>query len=47
VEGHVLIDIHNEGALDEFERRDPAQHDAVASDKLRIPAALKRAWGRA
>jgi FMN phosphatase YigB (HAD superfamily) len=45
VEGHVLIYIHKEEALDDVERRYPAQHYVLVDDKLRILAAVKKAWG--
>jgi FMN phosphatase YigB (HAD superfamily) len=45
VEGNVLIYIHKEEALDDVERRYPAQHYVLVDDKLRILTAVKRAWG--
>ena len=45
VEGHVLIYIHKEKALDDVERRYPAEHYVLVDDKLRILAAVKKAWG--
>jgi hypothetical protein len=45
VEGHVLIYVHKEEALADVERRYPADHYVMVDDKLRILAALKRAWG--
>jgi FMN phosphatase YigB (HAD superfamily) len=45
VEGHVLIYIHKEEALDDVERRYPAQHYVLVDDKLRILTAVKRTWG--
>jgi FMN phosphatase YigB (HAD superfamily) len=45
VDGHVLIYIHKEDALDDIERRYPAQHYVIVDDKPRILAALKEAWG--
>ncbi len=45
VEGHVLIYIHKEEALADVERRYPADHYVMVDDKLRILAALKKAWG--
>ncbi len=45
VEGHVLIYIHKEEALEDVERRYPAQHYVLVDDKLRILAAVKQAWG--
>src|SRR5262250_3795517 len=44
VGGHVLIYIHKEEALDDVERRYPADHYVVVDDKLRILAAVKRFW---
>ncbi len=44
VEGHVLIYIHKEEALDDVERRYPAQHYVLVDDKLRILTAIKKAW---
>ena len=45
VDGHVLIYIHKEEALDDVERRYPAQHYVIVDDKPWILAALKKAWG--
>jgi len=45
VEGNVLIYIHKEEALDDVERRYPANHYVVVDDKLRILTAVKKAWG--
>jgi hypothetical protein len=45
VEGHVLIYIHKEEALDDVIRRYPAEHYVVVDDKLRILAAIKKSWG--
>jgi len=44
VDGNVLIYIHKEGALDDVERRYPAQHYVLVDDKLRILTAVKQAW---
>jgi FMN phosphatase YigB (HAD superfamily) len=44
VDGRVLIYIHKEEALDDVERRFPAEHYVVIDDKLRILAAVKRFW---
>ena len=44
VDGHVLIYIHKEDALDDVERRYPAEHYVLVDDKLRILAAVKRLW---
>jgi FMN phosphatase YigB (HAD superfamily) len=45
VEGNVLIYIHKEEALDDVERRYPADHYVLVDDKLRILSAVKKAWG--
>jgi FMN phosphatase YigB (HAD superfamily) len=45
VDGHVLIYIHKEDMLDDVERRYPARHYVLVDDKLRILAAVKKAWG--
>jgi FMN phosphatase YigB (HAD superfamily) len=45
VKGHVLVYVHKEEALADVERRYPADHYVVVDDKLRILAALKKAWG--
>jgi FMN phosphatase YigB (HAD superfamily) len=45
VGGHVLIYIHKEEALDDVQRRYQALHYVIVDDKLRILAAMKRAWG--
>ena len=44
VDGRVLIYIHKEEALDDVERRFPAEHYVLVDDKLRILAAVKRFW---
>ena len=44
VEGHVLIYIHKEKALDDVERRYPAEHYVLVDDKLRILTAVKKIW---
>jgi FMN phosphatase YigB (HAD superfamily) len=44
VAGHVLIYVHKEEALDDVERRYPAEHYILVDDKLRILAAVKKAW---
>jgi FMN phosphatase YigB (HAD superfamily) len=44
VEGNVLIYIHKEEALDDVERRYPAQHYVLVDDKLRILTAVKKVW---
>src|SRR5580692_2373921 len=45
VDGRVLIYIHKEEALDDVERRFPAEHYVLIDDKPRILAAVKRFWG--
>jgi len=45
VDGHVLIYIHKEEALDDVERRYPAEHYVLVDDKLRILEAVKQFWG--
>jgi FMN phosphatase YigB (HAD superfamily) len=45
VDGRVLIYIHKEQALDDVERRFPAEHYVLVDDKPRILAAVKRSWG--
>jgi FMN phosphatase YigB (HAD superfamily) len=45
VDGHVLIYIHKEEALDDVERRYPAKHYVLVDDKLRILTAVKKNWG--
>jgi FMN phosphatase YigB (HAD superfamily) len=44
-DGHVLIYIHKEEALDDVERRFPAEHYVLVDDKLRILDAAKKVWG--
>jgi FMN phosphatase YigB (HAD superfamily) len=44
VDGHVLIYIHKEEALDDVERRYPAEHYVLVDDKLRILTAVKQIW---
>jgi FMN phosphatase YigB (HAD superfamily) len=41
----VLIYVHKETMLDDVERRFPARRYVMVDDKLRILAAIKRAWG--
>ncbi len=43
--GRVLIYIHKEEALDDVERRYPAEHYVIVDDKRRILAAVKQFWG--
>jgi len=45
VDGDVLIYIHKEEALDDVERRFPAEHYVLVDDKLRILDAVKQVWG--
>src|SRR6266478_2485238 len=45
VEGHVLIYIHKEEALNDVEHRYPAEHYVLVDDKLRILTAVKKIWG--
>lgn len=44
VDGRVLIYIHKDKALDDVERRFPAEHYVLIDDKPRILAAVKRFW---
>jgi len=44
VSGHVLIYIHKEAALDDVERRYPADHYVLVDDKMHILAAVKQFW---
>jgi FMN phosphatase YigB (HAD superfamily) len=46
VAGHVLIYVHKEEALDDVERRYPAERYVVVDDKRRILAAVKQFWGK-
>ena len=41
----VLIYVHKERELDDVECRYPADHYVLVDDKLRVLAAVKRAWG--
>jgi FMN phosphatase YigB (HAD superfamily) len=45
VDGHVLIYIHKEEALDDVEQRYPAEHYVLVDDKPRILDAVKKIWG--
>ncbi len=45
VGGRVLIYIHKEHELEDVERRYPARHYVLVDDKVRILAAIKKAWG--
>jgi FMN phosphatase YigB (HAD superfamily) len=44
-DGDVLIYIHKEEALEDVERRYPAEHYVLVDDKLRILDAVKQVWG--
>jgi FMN phosphatase YigB (HAD superfamily) len=44
-DGNVLIYIHKEEALEDVERRFPAEHYILIDDKLRILDAVKQVWG--
>ena len=44
VEGNVLIYIHKEEALDDVERRYPAEHYVLVDDKPHILTTVKKAW---
>ncbi len=44
-DGDVLIYIHKEEALDDVERRFPAERYVLVDDKLRILDAVKQVWG--
>jgi FMN phosphatase YigB (HAD superfamily) len=44
VDGHVLIYIHKEEALDDVEQRYPAERYVLVDDKLRILDAVKKIW---
>lgn len=45
VERHVLIYIHKERALEDVERRYPADHYVLVDDKIRVLSAVKKIWG--
>ena len=45
VEGNILIYIHKEEALDDVERRFPAERYIVVDDKLWLLHAIKAYWG--
>jgi FMN phosphatase YigB (HAD superfamily) len=44
-EGHVLIFVHKETALDDVERLYPARRYVMIDDKLRILDSMKQSWG--
>jgi hypothetical protein len=43
--GALPVVFHKEQALADVERRYPAERCVMVHDKLRIPAATKKAWG--
>jgi FMN phosphatase YigB (HAD superfamily) len=45
VDRNILIYIHKELELDDVARRYPADHYVMVDDKVRILAAMKKAWG--
>ena len=45
VGAHALIYVHKERELADVEARYPADHYVMVDDKLRILAAIKKAWG--
>jgi FMN phosphatase YigB (HAD superfamily) len=45
-DGNVLVYIHKEEALEDVERRFPAEHYILIDDKLRILDAVKQIWGK-
>jgi FMN phosphatase YigB (HAD superfamily) len=45
VDGRVLIYVHKEEMLSDVEHHYPARHYIMVDDKLRILAAIKKAWG--
>lgn len=45
VRGHVLIYIRKDQMLDDIEQKYPGDHYVVVDDKVRILAAMKKAWG--
>jgi FMN phosphatase YigB (HAD superfamily) len=45
VHGHALIYVHKERELADVEARYPAVHYVLVDDKVRILAAVKKAWG--
>ncbi len=47
VDGRVLIHVHKEEMLRQVASEYPASHYVMVDDKLRLLAAIKRAWGRA
>src|SRR5436190_19989193 len=44
VDGNALIYVHKEKELEDVEQRYPAEHYVMFDDKLRILAAMKKAW---
>ena len=45
VDGRVLIYVHKEEALNDVERRYPADHYVLVDDKVRILTTVKQVWG--
>jgi FMN phosphatase YigB (HAD superfamily) len=45
VDGRVLIYVHKEEALNDVERRYPADHYVLVDDKVRILTTVKQIWG--
>ncbi|OZI66941.1 HAD family hydrolase [Bordetella genomosp. 11] len=45
VDGRVLIHVHKERMLAQIAQAHPAPHYVMVDDKLRLLAAIKRAWG--
>jgi FMN phosphatase YigB (HAD superfamily) len=45
VRGHALIYVHKERELSDVAARYPADHYVIVDDKVRILAAVKKAWG--
>jgi|SRR5215831_15548520 len=45
VDGHVLIYIHKEDALEDVQQRYPSEQYVLIDDKLRILTAVKKHWG--
>jgi hypothetical protein len=44
-EGHLPFYVHQEKALDDIQRRYPADYRVRVDDKFRILTAMKKAWG--
>jgi len=45
VDSNILIYVHKELELEDVEARYPAEHYVLVDDKVRILAAVKKAWG--